>query len=423
MRPRADAEALEGLSWAAWWEDDAETVFAARERAFALYRERGDPAGARGWRSGSAPTRTTSTARRPSPPAGSSARGGCSSRCPECPEHGWLAFHEGYLAGDREQALAAAAIGRRLDVCDLEMLGLALEGSLLVADGAVQDGMARLGEATVIAFEDRAQIPISAAWTCCFLVSACLRVYDFERAYAWTDRIADFAERYGSRWMLAFCRAEYGTVLRWRGRWDEAGALLEAAVEDFARSRPAWASGPLAGLAELRRRQGRTDEALALLDRAGPTRAAQLCRAATTGDTALAERLLRQTERPLDRVPILALLARVSPDVGSTAPSSCARSDRHGCGDGSALTGARRPCRGRGAGRPGAARGRGGRVRGRAVRAGAGPAGLGRAARGRGGGARAAARRRDTPRARGRFAAAGADQARARGAGAASRRG
>ena len=243
---------------------------------------------------------------------------------PECAEHGWLAFHEGYLAGDREQALAAAAIGRRLDVCDLEMLGLALEGSLLVADGAVPEGMARLGEATVIAFEDRAQIPISAAWTCCFLVSACLRVYDFERAYAWTDRIADFAERYGSRWMLAFCRAEYGTVLRWRGRWEEAGALLEAAVEDFARSRPAWASGPLAGLAELRRRQGRTDEALALLDRAGPTRAAQLCRAATTGDTALAERLLRQTERPLDRVPILALLLEgvrpLNNSFGSTAP-------------------------------------------------------------------------------------------------------
>ena len=34
--------AFEGLSWAAWWLDDAETVFAARERAYRLYRERGD---------------------------------------------------------------------------------------------------------------------------------------------------------------------------------------------------------------------------------------------------------------------------------------------------------------------------------------------------------------------------------------------
>ena len=122
-----------------------------------------------------------------------------------------------------------------------------------------------------IALEERAEIPISGAWVCCFLVSACLEVYDFERAFAWSDRIAAFAQRYGSRWMLAFCRAEYGAVHRWRGRWTEAEALLEAAIVDFAHSRPAWAPGPLTGLAELRRRQGRTTEALALLDRAGAT--------------------------------------------------------------------------------------------------------------------------------------------------------
>src|SRR5919106_6694713 len=39
-------EALEGLSWAAWWLDDAEAVFDARERAFRLYRKRGEPASA-----------------------------------------------------------------------------------------------------------------------------------------------------------------------------------------------------------------------------------------------------------------------------------------------------------------------------------------------------------------------------------------
>jgi hypothetical protein len=48
-----------------------------------------------------------------------------------------------------------------------------------------------------------AGIPISEAWTCCFLVSSCLAVYDLERAFAWSDRIAAFATRYGSRWMLA----------------------------------------------------------------------------------------------------------------------------------------------------------------------------------------------------------------------------
>lgn len=38
----AGAEALEGLSLAAWWLDDAATMFEARERAFALYRRVGD---------------------------------------------------------------------------------------------------------------------------------------------------------------------------------------------------------------------------------------------------------------------------------------------------------------------------------------------------------------------------------------------
>src|SRR5688500_12737845 len=39
-------EALEGLSWAAWWVDDAETVFAAREGAYRRYRADGDGAAA-----------------------------------------------------------------------------------------------------------------------------------------------------------------------------------------------------------------------------------------------------------------------------------------------------------------------------------------------------------------------------------------
>ena len=59
-------------------------------------------------------------------------------------------------------------------------------------------------------------------------MSACTAVLDFERAYVWCDRIAEFAERYGSRYMLAFCRAEYGAVHTWRGRWTEAEAVLES---------------------------------------------------------------------------------------------------------------------------------------------------------------------------------------------------
>jgi LuxR family maltose regulon positive regulatory protein len=95
--------------------------------------------------------------------------------------------------------------------------------------------------------------------------------------------------------------------------------MLEAAVEDFSRSRPAMVGGPLIGLAELRRRQARAEEAAQLLDRAGPTAPAQVCRARLALDQGeprraveLIERLLRQApaERKLDRAPALELLIR-----------------------------------------------------------------------------------------------------------------
>jgi LuxR family maltose regulon positive regulatory protein len=199
------------------------------------------------------------------------------------------------------------------------MLGLALQGATLVARAQVADGMRCLDEATASALAGEATVPIAGAWACCFLVTACAAVLDYERAIEWCDRIAEFAERFGSRYMLAFCRAEYGAIHLWRGRWTDAEEMLEASVEDFSGSRPAMVGGPLVGLAELRRRQARTQEALQLLDQAGPSAAAQLCRAHLALDRAeprraieLLERLLRQApaERKLERVPALELLVR-----------------------------------------------------------------------------------------------------------------
>ena len=279
-------EGFEGLSWAAWWLDDAETVFAAREHAYHLYKDAGDGAGAARMAIWLACDQLDFH-------GAFAVAGGWLGRAQRLleplepgPEHDWLAFFEGFIAhagGETAKAAEfgrrAAAFGSRYDVPDLEMLGLALEGATLVACAHVQAGMRCLDEATVTALQGEATVPISGAWACCFLVTACTAVRDYERAFEWCDRIAEFAERYGSRYMLAFCRAEYGAVHLWRGRWKQAEAMLEASIDDFARSRPAMVGGPLVGLAELRRRQGRWDEADQLLGRAGPSSTAQLCRA------------------------------------------------------------------------------------------------------------------------------------------------
>jgi ATP/maltotriose-dependent transcriptional regulator MalT len=300
------AVAFEGLSWAAWWLDDEEAVFAARERAFRLYRETDDPRGA-------ARMATWLAVDELDFHGASAVASGWLARAHRLlqpveigPDHGWLAFHDGYVArmdGDDAHALRLAAeaadTGRRFGVADLEMLGLALEGSTLVAGGNVELGMRRLDEATAVALEGEAAIPISGAWTFCFLVSACIAVLDHERAVEWCDRIAEFAERYGSRYMLAFCRAEYGAVDVARGRWDDAEELLVSSVDDFARSRPAWVGGPLVALAELRRRQGRREDASALLAEAGASGAAQVCRARLALDAGDPRAALELAQRSL----------------------------------------------------------------------------------------------------------------------------
>jgi LuxR family transcriptional regulator, maltose regulon positive regulatory protein len=319
-------EALEGLSWAAWWRDDGDAVFDARERAYSLYRRRGDAASA-------ARMATWLACDELDFHGAMAVATGWLARADRLleelepgPEHGWLAFMQGYLALASGDAPAAGALarralelGRRFSVPDLEMLGLALDGSTLVAAIRIEEGMRRLDEATATALEGEAEVPISGAWACCFMVGACTAVRDYERAFEWCDRIAEFADRYGSRYMLAFCRAEYGTVHLWRGRWAEAREVLEASLEDFSRSRPAWVRGPLVALAELRRRQGLYEEATRLLERAGDSGAAQLCRARVELDQGrslraleLGERVLRGVPegRPLDRGPALELLAR-----------------------------------------------------------------------------------------------------------------
>ncbi|HEU0248965.1 MAG TPA: LuxR C-terminal-related transcriptional regulator [Gaiellaceae bacterium] len=319
-------KALEGLSWAAWWLDDADTVFDCRERAYRLYRQQGNAAAA-------ARMATWLASDQLDFHGAAVVASGWLRRARRLleplekgPDHGWLAFHEGYLAlaaGDSrsasEQATATAHLGREFGIVDLEMLGLALEGAALVASTRIDEGMACLDEATTMALEGEAAIPISSAWTCCFLVSACMKVLDLERAAEWCDRIERFAEQFGSRYMLAFCRAEYGSVYLARGRWSDAEAMLEASIEDFSRSRPAWVGGPLSELAELRRRQGRSEQAHELLDRAGSSRAAELCRARMTLDrnetleaAELLERLLRRLPEAndLDRAPVLELLVR-----------------------------------------------------------------------------------------------------------------
>jgi ATP/maltotriose-dependent transcriptional regulator MalT len=261
-------DALEGLGMAAQWLVDRETVFVARERAYRLYRQRGSARDAarvatqlawdhRMFR-GEVAIATGWLQR---------ARDLLSDVEPSS-EHGWLALREasvlltdGHLAAARELTSEAVDLGRSLSDADLEMTALALDGLVLVNEGEVAEGMRRLdGSAAAIVGGDVQDLS-AISHSCCYLIYACERVRDFDRAGQWCQRLAEFCERYGSKPLFSVCRTHYAGVLMFRGQWSQAEEELRLATPELESNVAGIAGDAFIGLAELRRRQGRTGEA------------------------------------------------------------------------------------------------------------------------------------------------------------------
>jgi ATP/maltotriose-dependent transcriptional regulator MalT len=68
--------------------------------------------------------------------------------------------------------------------------------------------------------------------------------------------------------MFSVCRTYYAGLLIWQGAWDKAEAELTAAIQELDPTRPARAAEGIVRLAVLRCRQGRLEEAAALLEQA-----------------------------------------------------------------------------------------------------------------------------------------------------------
>src|ERR687888_105327 len=330
-------EALEGLAKAAFFLDEAEVTLDARERAYARYREggravdaarvaialawdyralRGERAVGDGW---------LARARR------------LLEDCGPTRERGWLALREASFAlpGDaalaRQRCAEAEALGRELGDVDLEMTALALDGLARVSRGGVVEGMARLEGATPAATAGEMRDPVAIGFSCCYLIFACERVRDFERAGQWCERVARMAEGWNIQALRAVCRAHYGTVLMLRGDWAEAEVVLSEAAAALS-ARPGDGTDALARLAQLRRRQGRTEEALALIAQAEHQPIAVLSQAAIAldrGDAAAATDGARRYLRLLgkartERAPGLELLAEASAAAGRAEESAAA---------------------------------------------------------------------------------------------------
>jgi ATP/maltotriose-dependent transcriptional regulator MalT len=111
----------------------------------------------------------------------------------------------------------------------------------------------------------------------------------------------------------------------WRGAWHEAECELTSAASELAVCRPAMTGEGLARLGELRRRQGKLDEAMALFERCGSHPLASLGRACVAFDRGdfrasadLAERHLRRlpSNNRTERAAALELMVRAGLEDG-----------------------------------------------------------------------------------------------------------
>lgn len=325
-------EALEGIGAAAWWLEDVPAVLESRERAYRLFREEGDAVGA-----GRMATELgLDYAVFKAEMAVSSGWFQRAHRLLDdrerVAEQVWLAFREAELAyhtaGDlahaRRLAVEAKDLAAGLDLLDLEMVGLALEGLAMVGMGEVRAGMRRLDEATAAAVGGDLHDLKAIAATCCFMVFACEQVRDVDRASQWCEQFMAFYRRNGMGAYLAFCRAHHASVLVARGRWAEAEHQLGKSIQGL-RARVAWSLTVFERLGELRRRQGRLEEAQDCFDRARPLAGGVLGMARVALDRGeldvaldLAEGMLRRlpARDRVERIATLELLVRIRCAVG-----------------------------------------------------------------------------------------------------------
>ena len=328
-----DPEALEGVGIAQWWLDDADATIEAREASYRLYQKLGDRLGAARVASALAWDAILFGGRT------AVARGWLerSARLleeePLGPEHAWLAVREAEVAlasgaspDGRIAARRAVLIGEQLGLEEVKVAGRSLEGLALVREGFVDEGMRRLDESAVAATAGDVKDLMWIGKVCCNLIAACERVGDVERATEWCAQVKEFARRWELQTLFNVCRTQYASVLMQTGAWPEAEAELQRALDVLAGGRRAALVSGTAQLGELRRRQGRHDEARTLFaqsEAAWAARTGSIELALDEGDHvtafALAERLERATAASLrlDRVAVLSLVARAAVADGS----------------------------------------------------------------------------------------------------------
>jgi DNA-binding CsgD family transcriptional regulator/tetratricopeptide (TPR) repeat protein len=271
----ATAEALEGLGFAAWWLNETAETFRVREEAYRRYHEQEDRRGAARVATWLAMDHFTRRGEHAIASGWMQRAYRLLDELDPGPEHVLVMAWDAHMAilVEHDAAKAsrlgaeAAALARSLGNIDLAMLAQACEGFAWVCAGEIATGMRLLDEATLAAVNGEMSDIDAITMTCCYLIYACERVRDVERAAQWCDKLRQITIAWSYHAMFAFCRTHYAGVLMARGEWAQAESELTTAIEVLGGTHPALAVEGIVRLAELRRLQGRLGEAATLFAR------------------------------------------------------------------------------------------------------------------------------------------------------------
>ena len=334
VKDEESAEAYEELGWACWWLNDANGVFENRSKAYNLYLEKNDKLGA---------SRNASWI----------GLDYIEFRGEFAVASGWLKRAESLLAGqpdsielgfikllkarwafqaEKNPELAlklideSTELSKSLNSIDVEMLAEALKGFILVVEGKISEGMPLLDEATLLATtREEGDIKYTTI-TCCYLIDACERIRDYERASQWCNNVKELCKRWRYKAMFANCKMKYAGILIRKGDWQEAEEELLSASTELQTFRPIQVNACTVRFADLKRRQGKWDEAEKLLNEAGSHPLKQLYSAELCYDKGefenalnLAERYMRgfSVKEKAERTTGVELLLRINIKLGN----------------------------------------------------------------------------------------------------------
>ncbi|MDX6285726.1 MAG: hypothetical protein QOG53_1211 [Frankiales bacterium] len=268
-----DPEWFEALADATWWLSRLDECIEARQRAYALYDERGAtrqagqcavwlyehqnfqarPAIGRGW---------LQRARR--------ALDGDQL----CVEYGNLLLREAecdHGGGEFDKAWRGAneamQLGRQLRSANLEAEALQAMGRILLDRGEHADGLAHLDEAMLFAVEGRLN-PYTTGKVYCSMVSACEAIGDIHRALEWTDAVTEWSANHPVSMFPGICRVHRADLLQWRGEWTKAEEEARQACAELEFMHRPNAADAMVQIGEIRRRLGDYDGAEAAFQRA-----------------------------------------------------------------------------------------------------------------------------------------------------------